>query len=385
MTQTVVILGAGWAGLPLAHKLLKHTAPKTALKVILVTPNSSFFWNIAAARGLIPGEIPDKHLFLPIAPGFGRYPPKTFELVLGRAENIDESANTVKVITNAGKAQEIPYTQLVIATGSRISSELPLKPLGNDRVTLDAWHALQRRVGDAKSIVVAGAGPNGVEVAGELAAKYGSAKTITLIVSGNRPLEGGGYGLKTSLIATVDSDLQQLGVRLVRNARVVSDEADSNDKGRRILTLSNGSTFKTDCYLPLHGVRVNTSFVPPHMLDECGNVKQDPSLRVAGTRNVWALGDVGDTETKQLTVTDDQVIHVAAALDSTLTGSGSVAPYSPLGKPMLFLAMGRKYATGQTGGWRIWGPLVAWVKGRKLFVDTAEAYVEGTRLRHAAM
>lgn len=385
MAQTVVILGAGWAGLPLAHKLLKYTAPKTALKVILITPNSNFFWNVAATRGLIPGEIPDEQLFRPIAPGFDRYPAGAFELVLGRAEGIDESANTVKIVTNAGEAQDISYTQLVIATGSRISSGLPLKPIGNDQVTLDAWHALQRRVGDAKSVVVAGAGPTGVEVAGELAAKYGSAKSITLVVSGSKPLDGGSDGLSPSLIATVDSDLQELGVRLVRNARVNKDEADPNDKERRILTLSDGSALRTDCYLPLHGVRVNTSFVPPHLLDERGNVKQDQSLRVTGTRNVWALGDVGDTDAKQLTVTDAQVIHVAAALDATLTGSGPAATYSPQGKTMLFLALGRKFATGQIGGWRLWRFLVAWVKGRKLFVDTAEAYVGGTRLRHAAM
>ena len=385
MAQTVVILGAGWAGLPIAHKLLKYTAPKTALKVILITPNSNFFWNVAATRGLIPGEIPDEQLFRPIAPGFDRYPAGAFELVLGRAEGIDESANTVKIVTNAGEAQDISYTQLVIATGSRISSGLPLKPIGNDQVTLDAWHALQRRVGDAKSVVVAGAGPTGVEVAGELAAKYGSAKSITLVVSGSKPLDGGSDGLSPSLIATVDSDLQELGVRLVRNARVDKDEADPNDKERRILTLSDGSALRTDCYLPLHGVRVNTSFVPPHLLDERGNVKQDQSLRVTGTRNVWALGDVGDTDAKQLTVTDAQVIHVAAALDATLTGSGPAATYSPQGKTMLFLALGRKFATGQIGGWRLWRFLVAWVKGRKLFVDTAEAYVGGTRLRHAAM
>ena len=74
MAKTVVILGAGWAGLPLAHKLLKYTLPKLeakdGLKVILVSPNSHFYWNIAAVRGVIPGAIPDEQLFLPIEPGF---------------------------------------------------------------------------------------------------------------------------------------------------------------------------------------------------------------------------------------------------------------------------------------------------------------------------
>ena len=387
MSQTIVILGAGWAGLPLAHKLLKHTAPKTSLKVVLVTPNSRFFWNVAATRGLIPGDIPDDDLFLPIAPGFTRYPANAFELVLGRAERIDEVASAVRVVTNAGAARDITYSQLVIATGSGISSGLPLKPLGSDQQTIDAWHALQKCVGDANSIVVAGAGATGVEIAGELAARYGSAKAITLVASGSKPLlaDGNSVTLSPSVIATVDSDLQELGVRLIRNARVTKEEKTGADgKGHR-LTLSDGSVLDADCYLPVYGVQVNTSFVPAHLLDERGNVKQDASLRVAGTRNVWALGDVGNTEPKQLTLTDAQVVHVAAALDATLTSSGPVPLYTPEKKTMLFLTLGRKFATGQIGGWRLWRFLVAWVKGRKLFVDTAADYVEGTRLRHAAM
>jgi hypothetical protein len=56
--KTVVILGAGWDGLPLAHKLLKYTLPKVkeGLKVYLVLPNSHFSWNIAAVRGVIPEQ-----------------------------------------------------------------------------------------------------------------------------------------------------------------------------------------------------------------------------------------------------------------------------------------------------------------------------------------
>ncbi|POR37993.1 Apoptosis-inducing factor 2 [Tolypocladium paradoxum] len=383
MTQSVVILGAGWAGLPLAHKLLKYTAPKTSLRVILVTPNSHFFWNVAATRGIIPGEIPDSALFLPIAPGFSQYPAGAFELVLGTAEGIDQAANTVDIAANDGQQRHIPYDQLVIATGSKISSGLPLKPLGNHSVNVGSWHALQKRVGEAKTIVIAGAGATGVEVAGELAARYGSAKEITLVVSGNRPFEGHD-GISPSVGATVDRDLQNLGVKLMRNTRVALSE-ESGDGKSHTLTLSNGSTLEADCYLPLFGIQVNTSFVPKELLDAKGNVQQDQSLRVVGTENMWAMGDVGNTEAKQLTLTDAQIVHMAAALDATLTGSGSVAPYRPEEKTMIFIAMGRRFATGQIGGWKLWRFLVSYAKGRKLFVGAAAGYVGGKHLRHASM
>jgi malic enzyme len=41
MGKTLVVLGAGVAGLPIAHHVLRHTVPKVKdLKVILVTPNT---------------------------------------------------------------------------------------------------------------------------------------------------------------------------------------------------------------------------------------------------------------------------------------------------------------------------------------------------------
>ena len=35
----------------------------------------------------------------------------------------------------------------------------------------------------------------------------------------------------------------------------------------------------------------------------------------------------------------------------------------PSGKTMLIITMSKNYATGQIGGWRFWGWIVAYVKG----------------------
>lgn len=48
MSKTVVILGAGLAGLPLAHHILKNKADKYDLKVVLVSPSDEFYWNLAS-------------------------------------------------------------------------------------------------------------------------------------------------------------------------------------------------------------------------------------------------------------------------------------------------------------------------------------------------
>ncbi|RMJ12239.1 hypothetical protein CDV36_008127 [Fusarium kuroshium] len=381
MTKTVVILGAGWAGLPLAHKLLKYTVPKVpGLKVILVSPNSHFFWNIAATRGIIPDAIPDDQLFLPIKPAFDQYPSESFEFVLSKADRIDAVANSVQVSSEEGIRRDIVYDQLVIATGSRLASNLPLKPIGSHKDTLSAWKDLKKRVGEAKSIVIAGAGATGIEVAGELAARYGRSKDITLVISGDQPLEG----TLPSVRVSVDKDLKSLEVKLIYKARVT--EARGGQDGKQTeLTLSNGSTLKADLYLPLYGIKLNTGFIPDEFLDSGGNIKLDEKMRVVGTKNIWGIGDIGNIDPKQLTITDNQIIHMAAALDAILTEQGSVKPYVPANKTMIFISLGKKHATGQIGNWKLFSFIVSFVKGRKLFVDTAEGYVGGKHLRHASM
>lgn len=380
MQKTVVILGAGWAGLPLAHKLLKYTTPKVpGLKVILVSPNSHFFWNVAASRAVLPHQIPDDQVFIPIQPAFDRYARESFEFILGRAESVDLVASTVTVATEGGTEHKLSYDQLVIATGSRLAGDTPFKLLDGHETTIAAWHKMRDQVEHAKSIIISGAGPTGVEFAGELAALYGSTKTITLIISGDEPLEGA----LASVRSVVAGDLKKLGVRLLTRVRV-TDTEEVAPAGPVEVTLTDGSTIKADMYVPFHGTKVNSAFIPDELLDPTGSIKVDKDLRVENTRNLWAIGDVGNAEPKQLTVIDGQIIHMAAALHSALTQT-PIEPYRPMEKKMLFIALGKKLASGHIGSWRLFGLIVSYVKGRKLFVDTAEGYVQGKHLRHAAM
>ena len=170
--------------------------------------------------------------------------------------------------------------------------------------------------------MLAGGGPTGVETAGELAAAYGGGKDITLIMGGERALRGS--HVLPSVSQAMETDLQKPGVKLVRNTQVKhvprNAEGGKDAVAQTTLTLSNGSTLVTDLYLPLFRVQVNTDFVPPSLLDSAGNLDLDKTMRVVGTENVWGIGDVGNLESKQLTVTDAQIIHLSGALDSVLTG-----------------------------------------------------------------
>jgi NADH dehydrogenase FAD-containing subunit len=113
MAKTVVILGASYGGIPIAHYLLKHTAAKVKdLKVIIVAPNTHLYWNVASVRGILPDMMDDEKLFLPIAPAFSKYPSDQYEFVRGVAESVDPSRNVVEVRGNDGSARTIQYDEL---------------------------------------------------------------------------------------------------------------------------------------------------------------------------------------------------------------------------------------------------------------------------------
>ncbi len=135
---------------------------------------------MAAPRGLIPGQLTDEQLFRPIADGFEKYPNSQFEFVLASAETVNAESKTVEILSTAGKGT-LSYDFLILATGSRTSGSTPMKSLSTTEATKDALHDLQTRIGDATTIVVAGAGVTGVEVAGELAFEYGRKKKIILV------------------------------------------------------------------------------------------------------------------------------------------------------------------------------------------------------------
>lgn len=183
--QTIVILGGSYGGVGTAHRLLKSDAKspvKTTFKIILVTPSTHTYWNLAAVRAVLPGKIPDAEIFQEIAPGFKKYGSERFEFVLGTAESIDVEGKSVIVATGKEELRTtIKYDILILATGSRTKEVSPFKLTGSYQDTIALLHSFQEKVGKASEIIIGGAGPTGVEVAGELGYEYGRTKKITLV------------------------------------------------------------------------------------------------------------------------------------------------------------------------------------------------------------
>ncbi|MCJ1328911.1 hypothetical protein MMC10_005588 [Thelotrema lepadinum] len=369
--KNIVILGGSYAGISTAHRILKQATKLGPFKITLVSPNTHFYWNMASPRGIVPGQITEEKLFLPIAPGFQRHPPGRFEFILASAESLDVEAKKVEISGSTGN-QTLDYDFLILATGSHTRGGTPFKGLGSTEATKEALHDFQARVKNAESIVVAGAGVTGVEVAGELAFEYGRQKKIILLASGSTILEGS----PPSVHKIATQALQSLQVDIKLQTKVTDLVQTANNQQQ--LTLSGGDKMITDLYIPTFGLIPNSSYVPAKFLNADGYVVVDRHLQVKGTENVWAVGDVSDVEPAQFITTDKQSAHLAKNIVSLLRDNNkTLLPYKVGSSRMMGLQIGKKAATGHYGSMRI--PSFVVVRARKtLFVENMGPTVNGS-------
>ncbi|KAH6634532.1 hypothetical protein B0J18DRAFT_22833 [Chaetomium sp. MPI-SDFR-AT-0129] len=373
MSKTVLILGGSYAGLHIAHALLKKSLQD--VKVILVSKNTHLYWNLASVRAIIPGQLKDEDILQPLEKAFSRYPVANYELVIGTATAADFDKKTVEIVLPDGSVTHTPYDQLVLATGARTSDpESPWKASGTYKDVVESLHSIAARVGEAKHIVVGGGGSTGIEVAGELGYEYGKTKEIVLLTSGKKLI--GGHPVADAAA----SELKKLNVTVRYNALVEKTTPSAATAGKTEVTLANGETITTDLYLSTTGLVPNVKYIPAKYLsqDSQPSVIVDEYLRVTGTENVWAAGDVISKPRASFLITQKQAASVAKNVEAVLTDK---APTVAKGPPVdvLACAVGRGRGVGRINNSIRMPSLMVWAaKGRTLAVPMLKSYIDGS-------
>lgn len=313
----IVIVGGNFAGVQVAHMLLANQLPRAleklckslgkphgweafTYKVFLCTPNTSFFFKVATPRAIVdPDKAPDEKIFQDIRKYFDRYGDK-FSFVQGKAVGLNTTTKVITVATpivdEAGitRTIDLPYDFLVIATGT--TSVSPLWTLHKSHTnSLDAIHIMRDslRVKPTATVLIAGAGPVGVETAGEIKVTYPDT-FITLITTGNRVLANLPHGVSEK----AEAQLKKIGVTVKHGVGLQNPALPDNTTH---VELSDGTSKDVDIFINATGARtMNTEWLPEDWLDAkrrvvCG----DRYFRVAGGTNnpqsaqhVYALGDV---------------------------------------------------------------------------------------------
>lgn len=228
-THNIVVVGASFAGHHAAKVIAAQLPRDSKYRVVVVEPNSHFQFTWVLPRfSVAPGH--DEKAFIP----YGKYVNAVDGAlcwVRGRVAAVSENAVTLE-----GSGEEIPYSYLVIATGSGVPEGLPSRVNCVDRDEgIQALKDIQQHIKDAKNLVVVGGGAAGVEVATDAKHLYPD-KKVTLVHSRGAVMHRFGRELQEEAA----KGLERLGVDVILNDRAASEAEDGH------VTLKSGKEIPCD-------------------------------------------------------------------------------------------------------------------------------------------
>jgi NADH dehydrogenase FAD-containing subunit len=348
---SVVVLGGGYGGIN-AAKALDDIADVT-----LVDPTDAFVHNVAAWRALVEPEWLDR-IFLPYDHLLA-----TGRFVRDRAVAIDGR----RVTLASGDVLEPDF--LVLATGSSYpfpaKTEEPDVASARSRV-LAAHDALL----SADRTLIVGAGPAGLELAGEIKAFFPD-KDVTIVDVADDILTG---PYDQPLRDELRRQLDEMGVelRLGSALRELPSTPPATLGTIRIVT-EDGDELVADMWFRAFGVRPHSEYLESGSLgdrrDERGYIRVDDHLRVAGQTDVFALGDVSDADRDMAGIASRQAAVVAANLRVLITGEGDLERYDTF-PPMIAIPLGPEGGAGFIGDGVAGAATIAELKGRHMLIDS---------------
>ena len=303
----VVIVGAGFAGLYAAKKLLHP-----AIEVTLIDKRNFHLFQPLLYQ-VATGVLSERDISSPIRAILNRH--TNINVLMGEVVDIDSTQQNVRLRSS----QEVPYDSLIVATGvshqyfgnehwSEIAPGMKTveDALEVRRRILLVFEALEHETDPQKrqalsTFVVVGGGPTGVELAGALAElAYGTLRDdfrsldtseiqILLVQSQNRLLPH----YSSQLSAEAEVSLLKIGVTVQTGTRVTHIDGDSvtlkkSDRIQQIKTQTILWTAGVKAS-PLGRVLAMRTEAP---LDKVGRVMVEPDFSVPNHPNIFVIGDL---------------------------------------------------------------------------------------------
>jgi NADH dehydrogenase FAD-containing subunit len=410
----ILILGGNLGGVQAAHYLLRKTLPELrkhdsgkTYHITIVTPNTHLFWKIASPRALLnPTLTPEDKILRPLSEGFAKYSPEECTL-LTHAYATKLDTETKRVTIELGdpefSTKELRFDSLVLATGTTSTS--PLWTFHRDEnLTSAALRKLHEILPKAKTVLIAGAGPVGVETAGQIASAFSSAR-ITLLSGAQRVLPQ----TLPATSARAQSYLEGISkVEVINNVRVTG--TDTTELGPTRVRMGNGEVREVDLYIDATGGTPNSGYLPPSWLDESGRVitadsyfrVRGPSSAQAKIKNIYVIGDLVAGSTNTSLDLDAMIPVLGSSLAIDILGFSAPAPgylgwlYGLIfgngeGKPVqrefrsmkgtMIIPIGFEGGVGQLFGWRAPSWLVKMRKGNTFLVEVVEGILTGQKYK----
>ncbi|NUR69961.1 MAG: FAD-dependent oxidoreductase [Hamadaea sp.] len=348
MRQTVAVVGGGYGGIEVARGLDEFA------DVVLIEPRQDFHHNAAALRAVVRPDFAHQTFI-----------PYDKLLVHGRVER-DAAAQVSPGSVRLASGRAIDADYIVLATGVR--HPFPGKPSQLDTPEAVASYAqLQAQLAAADRILLAGAGPIGLELAGEIKAEW-PGKEVVLVDPAPSILPERSAELR----AEIERQLAELGVTLVLGAALpASFDVAPGTLAPFTVELTDGRSLSADLWLRCYGTNPAADYLADSLQAARlpnGLVRVTQSLRLHGQDRVYAIGDMTDVaEPKQAVAAMAHAAVVVANIKADL-GLGESTVYEPAGSSIL-IPLGPSHGAGEHPGMGVLGSEVtAQYKGGDLLL-----------------
>jgi apoptosis-inducing factor 2 len=330
MERTVVIIGGGYGGTLVAKEL------DADANVILIDPREGFVNAAASLRALTrPDWAPNA--FFP------------YENLLERGRIMRDRAVSVDphgVTLSSGERVRADY--LVLATGSDYSYPAKPRPEATGIAQqLDDLRETHKQLSGAAGVLILGAGPVGLELAGEIRDVWPD-KSVIIVDRAAELLTGFLPEVRDNL----HRQLNERGIDLRLGTSLTAlPPVPAGKTARFTVTTENGEQIVADIWFRAFGLQINTGYLADGRLTpltDHGTIPITGHLNVQGYERVYAIGDVADLpDPKMASYAMEHAVIVAANIKAQLAGQTAEATHAPTIDRRILLPLGTHAGVGQ--------------------------------------
>jgi len=313
----VAVIGGGYGGTAVAKALDEEA------EVVLVEPREHFVHTVATLRGLVDPQWTDR-LFFP------------YERLLANGRVIRDAAVKVEpgrmMLASGG---QLTADHIVLATGSSYPFPAKVDVLGTAaaKAKLASTRDALRR---AESVLLLGAGPAGLELAGEIRAMWPD-KAVT-IVDPAQDILGGNY--PEEFRAELRRQLAGLNVDLVLGTALAGEPP--SKPGTFTVTTLSGHSITAGIWFRCYGVVPSSGYLTGELSvarQANGHVEVTEHLRLPGQERVFAIGDLTALPEPKMAKAAGEHADVVVANIRALEAGEPLRTYTPAA-PAIALPLG---------------------------------------------
>ncbi|KAG7382832.1 Apoptosis-inducing factor 2 [Phytophthora boehmeriae] len=319
----IVVVGAGSAGFAIAQTMVSDLKASDNTEVVIFEKSKYYYHAVGTPRAVVDTNF-TKKLFIPYdnvisdsAKSFIRFQRAVVTRIAPGGDKIEFSSIGDDDQVVPGPVQSMSYDYLVIATGGTYT--VPFKQPEDDykRSTTEAKLAEVRdHVQRANSVLIVGGGPVGIEVAGEIKAKYPN-KTVT-IVEGKDKLAAGEH-VREKFRKKLTKELKRLDVKVVLGERLET-RLTGNSYQKQSLRTNKGRVLESDVQLLCGGFSPTTELVKKldeRLVTPQGFIKVNNKLQLDSAQysNIYVVGDANNSgSSKHALFAGQEGTHLAKEL-----------------------------------------------------------------------